>query len=161
MDEAVLHAVAGLLRGPRWATLATVRDGQPFATHVACAIEPGLTSGLLHLSRLSAHTRHLLAEPRAALAFGEPDDGRPDPQTLARITLEGSAEPLERDGDDWQAARTLYLRRLPEARPRFDFTDFSLFRFTIRRARFVGGFANAHTLRPTDLAAAAALEPAG
>ena len=161
MDDAVLHAVAGLLRRQRWATLATVRDGQPLAAHVACAVEADLTGVLLHLSKLSAHTRQLLAEPRAALALGEPDDGRPDPQTLARVTLEGTALPLERGGGDWQAARTRYLERLPEAQLWFEFADFTLFRFTVRRARFVGGFANAHTLRPADLVGASSLGPAG
>lgn len=160
MDEQVLRAVGTLLREQRWAALATQRDGQPLAAQVAFVAEPGLGSCLLHLSRLSAHTRQLRAEPRAALAVGAPDDGREDPQTLARVTLEGRAEPLPRDAADWPAARARYLARLPAAALWFDFGDFALFRFAVTRARFVGGFANAHTLRPDDLRAAAALVPA-
>ena len=155
MDQDALHAVARLLRDTRWAALATVGTHGPLATQVAWAPDPDLAGGLLHLSRLAAHTRHLLEEPRAALSLSQADDGREDPQTLARVTLEGAVTPLERDTPDWVTARDRYLARFPAARQWFDFTDFTLLRFAIARARYVGGFANAHPLRVDDLRRAA------
>lgn len=159
MDREVLQAVFGLVRGCRWVALATVGNGTPLASQVAWDPDPDLTGGLLHLSRLAAHTRHLLADPRAALSLSTADDGREDPQTLARVTLEGQALPIEREANDRDELRTRYLARFPAARQWFDFADFTLFRFTVSRARYVGGFANAHILRVEDLRDAARLAP--
>ncbi len=159
MDREVLEAVAGLVRGCRWVALATVGNDTPLATQVAWDPDPDLAGGLLHLSRLAAHTRHLLADPRAALSLSTIDDGREDPQTLARVTLEGQALPIEREAKDWDELRSRYLARFPAARQWFDFADFTLFQFTASRARYVGGFANAHTLRVEDLRDAARLTP--
>ena len=155
MQQEALRAVARLLRDTRWAALATVGAHGPLATQVAWDPDPDLVGGLLHLSRLAAHTRHLLADPGASLSLSEVDDGREDPQTLARVTLEGEATPLDRDAAEWTAARDRYLARYPAASQWFKFSDFTLFHFTIARARYVGGFANAHTLRADDLRQAA------
>lgn len=160
MQEEVLRAIAQLVRATRWAALASVGEHGPLATQVAWAVDPDLSGGLLHLSRLAAHTRHLLGDPRAALSLSAADDGRDDPQTLPRVALEGEARPLTRETAAWEAARIRYLDRFPAARQWFDFTDFTLFHFAVARGRYVGGFANAHTLRADDLRAAASLVPA-
>ena len=67
--------------------------------------------------------------------------------------------PLERGGEAWDSARARYLARFPAARQWFEFSDFTLFRYAIVRARYVGGFANAHTLRVDDLRQAAGRVP--
>ena len=157
MQQEALRAVARLLRDTRWAALATVGAHGPLATQVAWDPDPDLVGGLLHLSRLAAHTRHLLTDPGASLSLSEVDDGREDPQTLARVTLEGEATPLDRDAPEWTAARDRYLARFPAASQWFEFSDFTLFHFVIARARYVGGFANAHTLRADDLRQAAGM----
>lgn len=159
MQEEVLRAVAQLVRATRWAALASVGARGPLATQVAWSADPELTGGLLHLSRLAAHTRHLYDDPRAALSLSAADDGREDPQTLPRVSLEGEVRPLARETAAWEAARARYLARFPAARQWFDFTDFTLFHFAVARARYVGGFANAHTLGSDDLRAAARLVP--
>jgi heme iron utilization protein len=142
-----------LIHRQRWAALATVRDGVPLAGMVAYAVQtepPGL---LLHLSRLAAHTRHLLRDPRVSLVISEPDDGRPDPQTLARIIIHGSVEVLEPTAPGFDTARDCYLARLPEAAPRFGFADFLLLRLKPERARYVGGFAEARGLDAEEMQA--------
>jgi putative heme iron utilization protein len=144
-----LTLVAGLIRSQRQAALGTLRGGAPFVSMVAYAAEPGFGGFLLHLSLLAPHTRHLLADARASLLICEPDDGRGDVQTLARITLVGAAAPVAEPEQD--AARELYLARLPAAAPLFEFPDFSLFRVAPDEARYVGGFARAFTLTAEHL----------
>ena len=95
MNQQELSTVAGLLRGQRQAGLGTLPGGAPFVSMVAYAAEPDFGGFLLHLSQLAPHTGALLADPRAALLVSEPDDGRADVQTLTRVTLVGSAAPLE------------------------------------------------------------------
>jgi len=151
-----LEGLGRLLRGQRWAALATVgEDGTPLASMVAYCPADDLGSVTLHLSRLAAHTGNLLARPQISLVVTEPDDGRDDPQTLARATLAGEVSAIPRDAADFPALRAGYIARLPESEPLFDFPDFILFRLTVNEARFVGGFARAFTYGPADLARAA------
>jgi heme iron utilization protein len=149
MKPEELASVAALLRNQRQAALGTLRAGGPFVSMVAYAAEPDFGGCLLHLSQLSPHTRHLLSDSRASLLICEPDDGRADVQTLARITLVGAAAPLAEAA--YAAARELYLARLPAAAPLFEFPDFALFRLVPDEARYVGGFARAFALTADQL----------
>jgi putative heme iron utilization protein len=122
---------------------------------VAYAAEPDFGGMLLHLSRLAAHTRQLLASPQSSLLICEPDDGRDDVQTLARITLAGVAAPIATASAGYATARACYLARLPAAAELFDFPDFALFRFVPSEARYIGSFARIYTLTPEQLRKAA------
>jgi heme iron utilization protein len=155
MKPEELALVATLLRSQRQAALGTLRAGAPFVSMVAYAAEPDFGGFLLHLSRLAPHTRHLLADARASLLICEPDDGRDDVQTLARITLVGAAA-LVAEAEQ-PAARELYLARLPTADPLFEFPDFALFRLVPDEARYIGGFARAFSLTVAHLRRAAKL----
>jgi len=144
-----------LLSRQRWAALATSRDDEPLASWVAVVpdAEPGYF--VLHLSQLALHTRYLQTNPRASLAFSEHDaDPARDPQTLARISLQGRVAVVEREAPEYSPTRTRYLAALPHADVQFGLGDFSLMRFVPLYARFVPGFGRAHRL---DLAALQAL----
>ena len=155
MNAEELSVIATLIRNQRVAALGTSRNNGPFVSMVAYAVEPDFGGCLLHLSRLAAHTKQLLAAPQASLLICERDDDRDDPQTLARITLVGLATPLPAESAAYAASRACYLARLPSATPLFDFPDFALFRFLPSEARYVGGFARAYTLTPAHLNQAA------
>ncbi|HST73798.1 MAG TPA: pyridoxamine 5'-phosphate oxidase family protein [Acetobacteraceae bacterium] len=134
-----------LLRAARAGTLATTGPGgQPFASLVTPATAPDL-SPLLLLSSLSEHTRHLRADPRCALMVaGAPASA--NPQTAPRVTITGTAEPIE---DAALKARWLAIH--PYAALYADFADFSLWRLRPAAALLVGGFARATRLRAADL----------
>jgi putative heme iron utilization protein len=151
-----------LIRGAAAATLATVAEGQPFASLVTPAAAPDL-SPLLWLSTLSEHTRQLKAEPRCALLFtGATEEA--NPQTAPRVTVTGLAEPVPET--EVPALKARWLARHPYAALYADFADFSLWRIRPGGALLVGGFARATRLRLADLlpdpgavAALAAAEP--
>lgn len=149
---------ARLVLETRWAALATAGERGPLASMVAYAAEPGLSGLLLFLSGLSEHTRNLMTAPGCSLAVSRPDPGVGDPQTLARVTLSGSASPLARDGGQFTELWPVYASAFPEAVPRLGLPDFVLFRFRIDTARFVGGFARAFTISGERLAHGAAVE---
>ncbi len=140
-----LAAAARLvLRAARVGTLATVDDGQPFASLVTPATAPDL-SVLMLLSELSEHTRHLRRDAKCALlAAGEAADE--NPQTTPRVTVTGVAETIV---DAKLKAR--WLGRHPYAAMYADFADFSLWRVRITGALFVGGFGLARRMRAVDL----------
>ncbi|MDE2582099.1 MAG: DUF2470 domain-containing protein [Rhodospirillales bacterium] len=148
-----------LLRAARSGTLASAADGQPFASLVTPASAPDL-SVLLLLSDLSAHTRHLRAEPRCALLVVGTAEGA-NPQTAPRVTVTGLAEMVD---DSELMAR--YLALHPYAVMYAGFADFHLWRIRPQGGLFVGGFARAARLRAADLrsdpaAVAAVQEAAG
>jgi len=148
-----LPRLIALLEEHRWAALATIgMRGKPEASMVAYAVDEKRDALYLHLSQLAAHSRNLLRNPDASLVISETDGGEGDPQELARVSLFGRVTCLERDEAGYAEARLRYLHRLPTAEPLFDFADFRLFRFTIYTARFVGGFAQAHSYDAADLA---------
>lgn len=150
-----------LIRAAREATLATVSDGQPFASLVTPATGPDL-SILLWLSRLSGHTRHLARDARCSLLFLGKAAGL-NPQKRARVTVTGLAALVE--GEEAAPLKALWLDRHPYARMYADFADFGLWRIRPQAALFVGGFARARPLaeelllpNPEAVAAIAAAE---
>ncbi len=148
LDEGRL---GGLLRESRWAALGTFSQGRPSLSWVAYAVaDDGAL--LLHLSRLAQHTRNMLAEPMICLSVSEVDDGQCDPQTLARVALEGKIALLDRASGEYQAAKVRYLERLPDAAMLFGFEDFSLFRFAPEHGHYVEGFGSTHRLSSEKLA---------
>lgn len=147
--------LVALLRDCRWSCLATSNsDGTPHAAMVAWAPDTAGGELLMHLSTLSRHTRNLLARPAVSLAVGEPHTGQPDPQTLARVSIQGAATQVARDDPVYARLRAAYLAALPEAAPRFDFGDFLLLRVAPARAHYVGGFARAFAVDGDTLRAA-------
>jgi len=110
------------------------------------------------LSRLSPHTRHLLADGRCSLLVAGAAENA-NPQTTPRVTLIGMAEP-----DPDPAAKARFLTIHPYAALYADFTDFSIFRLHPTSAQLVGGFGRAHRLKRddmlTDTIAEAALQQA-
>ncbi len=144
-EEPPAWAARKLLRAARSAALASVMDGQPFASLVTPACAPDLTV-LLLLSSLSEHTRHLRADARCSLLVVGTPEGV-NPQTAPRLTLTGIAAP---DADPALKARWLAVH--PYAASYSDFADFQIWRIRPAQARFVGGFARAARLRQADLA---------
>lgn len=135
-----------LLRGTRWASLATQHEGQPFASLVTPAVQ-GDGTVLLLLSALADHTKHLAAEPRCALMVAGPPENL-NPQTAPRLTVTGRAV---RESDP--AARRFWLARHPYASLYIDFPDFSVWALRPEAALYIAGFGRAARLAAEDLAA--------
>lgn len=153
MTQSDVTAIVGALCQQRRGALATVAaDGSPNVGMVAFAIAPDGTALVLHLSTLAAHTRQLLADPRVAVLLTAPDaPDVVDVQTLARLSITGTAQVLSESDARYGASRAAYVRRFPAAEMRFDFADFVLVQVVVDQARFVGGFAQARTMAQEEL----------
>ena len=133
-----------LLRSAREASLATTMAGQPYVSLVTPAVGPD-GGVLLLLSDLSEHTRHLRADPRAAILVTGPANG-PNPQTRPRLSVTATAAI-----SDSAADRARFLAVHPYAAMYADFGDFNLWRLMLSGGLFVGGFAQAHRIRAAEL----------
>jgi putative heme iron utilization protein len=154
-NRLALRQVARACRKASLATILAGSGGAPYASLVTVAFGHDL-SPILLLSRLSDHTKNLLADPRASLLL-DGTEGHPNPQTGPRVTLTGLAE---QSGDPGLKAR--FLGRHPAAALYAGFADFAIWRIVPERAHFVGGFGRAVWFdAPFGLAAApvAADEP--
>jgi heme iron utilization protein len=143
--DAPAWAARKLLRAARAGTLATVMQGQPFASLVTPATAPDL-SLLLLLSDLSEHTRHLRADPRCSLLVCGVA-AEENPQTAPRVSVTGLAETVSDPG-----LKARYLAVHPYATMYAGFGDFALWRIRPVNGLYVGGFGRAARLRAADLA---------
>jgi len=151
MDAESEKILARLLKTTRVAALGTLHDGAPFVSMTSLARADDGSAFYVHVSRLAQHTRDMDADPRVSLMFAEADDGRVDPQTLARLSIQCRAEKIERADESYAAIQKLYLSQFPASEQLFSFGDFNLWKLIPEKARFVAGFARAFNITPAEL----------
>ena len=151
MDENSEQILARLIRSTRIAALGTIHEGEPNLAMVAYAFAEDFSAFYIHVSRLGKHTTDMENNPHVSLLIAETDDGRPDPQTLARVSIRGMSEILPRTDPDYAQVKKIYLDRFPEAEQFFSLGDFNLWRITPIGERFVAGFGRAFNLVPEAL----------
>lgn len=156
MDTAHAQALRTLLEKQRIAALGTLQAGEPYVSMVPFALLPDGTAFVIHVSRLAAHTKAMLADSRVSLLVVQRQAPDMAPQELPRVTIQGDAVQLEDSAGAGADARAAYLSRFPESEMTFELADFSLFAIRPRSARFVGGFAQAKTFTSEGLARALA-----
>jgi hypothetical protein len=146
MEADLEKKLAEMIRSSRVAGLGTLRDGAPLVSLVAYLPEDDFSAFYIHVSQLAQHTQGMLADPRVGLMIAEQDDGRANPQTLARVSILGAAERIGTDDIPYPSIRSHYISRFPQSAPLFGFGDFGLWRVTPQSARYVAGFAQAFNL---------------
>jgi hypothetical protein len=120
-----------LVLGHSVASLATLHDGRPFASMIPYAVlvtgrdphaddDGGDNAGSVvfvsHVSRLSAHTRDMLATPEVCLLVTAPestDSSGPPPQALPRVSLPAQATFIDAAHPAYEALKQAYLGRSP------------------------------------------------
>ena len=157
MDAASEQTLARLIRSTRIAALGTLHEGEPNLAMVAYAFAEDFSAFYIHVSRLGKHTKDMETDPHVSLLITEADDGRSDPQALARVAIRGSAELLPRSDSSYIQVKDIYLTRFPDAEQLFSLGDFNIWRITPRGGRFVAGFARAFNLVPEALKRVSAL----
>ena len=147
------RALRTLLHTQRVAALGTLNgQGKPFVSMVPFAIEPHRGWLIIHVSLLAPHTRYLMSDPTVSLLVMQAEVPGEPVHALPRLSLEGTAARLMPDSADWQAAKSAYLARFPDAEMMTRLGDFSFFAITALAARQVAGFGAARSVAPEDLA---------
>jgi len=157
MDVDARRLLARLVRATRVASLGTLRRGAPNVSMVACMPARDFATVWVRVSRLAWHTQDLAVDQRVSLAICELDDGREDPQTLARVTIRGDA--VQAAPADEEHLKTAWLQRFPASAVTFELADFSFWGIVPRDARFVAGLGRTYNLSASEFSRAAQ-EPA-
>ncbi|MBM3125704.1 MAG: pyridoxamine 5'-phosphate oxidase, partial [Chloroflexi bacterium] len=126
----------------------------PNVSMVAFIPKEDFSAFFILVSRLAQHTVDMRKDKHVSLLIAETDDARSDPQTLARVSIRGSAEAMIVGEPGYNPIKKMYLDRFPASAPLFELTDFSLWRIRARGGRFVAGFAKAYNITPETLQSA-------
>lgn len=145
-DDDARSLAKSLLMDARHASIGVIDPDTagPMVTRVAVAWLDNAPHILI--SDLSLHTKALERNPICSLLIGEPD-GKGDPLTHPRITLQCQAGPASKS-----SLRAAWLSHHPKAKLYIDFADFKLMRLALSQAHLNGGFGKAFHLSPQDLA---------
>jgi putative heme iron utilization protein len=138
-SEAAVRAARALLAAESVGVLSTIsvhRAGFPYGSVTPYALSAQGAPVLL-LSRLAAHTKNLITDPRASLFVGDRSAAE-DPQAGGRVSLLGRV--IRLPAADEPDARARYLAAWPRAADYLALGDFSFWRFEIEEARLIAGF---------------------
>jgi hypothetical protein len=150
-DQSAARA-ANLVRRCRVAALGTLRGGVPGVSMVPYAIIERPFAFIILVSTLAAHTREMLSDGNVGLMIMEPESGAGTAHTLARVSMQGRAEPIAPDNPRHAAARAAYSARFPDMVGLFELGDFMLFAIVPTAVRVVMGFAQAASITAEALA---------
>jgi heme iron utilization protein len=124
-------------------TTSVHRPGYPYGSLMPFALS-ATGSPLLLLSDLAAHTKNLLADPRACLFVGDrTGSADADPLAGARVSLLGRAARLSSSSSssaNAADARARYLSRHPRATAYLELRDFGMWELAVEEARLISGF---------------------
>jgi putative heme iron utilization protein len=125
-------------------------DGDPEASVSAAVLDPR-GAFLVYLSGLAAHTRHLLANPRASVLLAEDDAATSQPLARRRLVWTCTAEVVPREHADYTTGIAALRARCGAA---FELVlplpDFQLLRLVPVHGRLVAGFGETYSVDPTD-----------
>jgi hypothetical protein len=152
VNELYTALAAELVRRCKVAALGTLHDGAPSVSMVPYAIIEDPFAFVMLVSALSAHTKEMLGDPKVALMIMEPETDTKPPHTLARVSMQGRAEPLSQGDPRFDAARAAYTARFPDMVGLFELGDFMLFAVAPATVRVIAGFAQAASITPESIA---------
>lgn len=154
MDKESLALLARMIRTQRVGALGTLHDGSPLVSMIAWAPAGDFSFFTIHASALAQHTVDMHTDPRVSLMIMETDDGKRNPQTLARVSIRGKSVLLTNE-PEIERAKEIYLAKFPELEPLFGLGDFRLFAIGVETARYVAGFGKTFNLTAQDFIRAA------
>ncbi len=128
------------------AQLATLaKDTTPEASYAPCILFEG--DYYLFLSQLASHTTNLIHNPELGLMLIEDESEASNSFARRRISLQGRAQPVERDSDIFKCVINLFHQRFGKVMGMIEpLPDFQLFCVGVTSGRFVRGFGQAYEL---------------
>lgn len=151
MDVQSEKLLAQMIRNTRIAALGTLRDEAPLVSMVAYTVAQDFSAFYIFVSRLAQHTIDMQKDKRMCLLIAQTDDGRADPQTLARVTIRASAEIMEIGEPGYTPVKKQYIERFPESELLFKLEDFGMWRIKPKGGRYIAGLAKAYNITPETL----------
>jgi heme iron utilization protein len=157
MEKAVLEAIHDLLMSRRVLALAVLVDGDPEAGLLPFALREDYGAVYVQASALARHTRGLRPGARVGILVHANDGPEDDPMQVPRLSVQATAQVLDKKGDHFAWASALFMARFPDAETTLSLDDFGLYELTFGRGRYVEGFGRAFNVGPETFKELAAL----
>jgi putative heme iron utilization protein len=151
MLSSQLDLLKELLSTRRVLALSVLVDGEPVIGLLPFAVMLNQGALVVHASRLARHSRGLQEGAPFDALIHLPDAPDADPLQIPRVTMQGIVRVLRDEGPESEAARRVYLKKIPGAEALLDFGDFHFYRLEIQQGRLVAGFAQAVSFTPETL----------
>ena len=151
MEPADQELLIELLTQQRVAAMSVLVEDKPYIGMLPFVMSSDFGSALIHASRLARHTAGLVPEAPFGLLIQEPDHWKANPSQLARVSFQGTVNPLNREEPSYETQGALYLDKFPKSRMTFQLGDFRLYELKFDTARFVAGFGKTFDLSPAEL----------
>jgi putative heme iron utilization protein len=126
-------------------TLSLDLPGYPFGSIVPYAFDHA-GQPLILISTIAQHTKNIQADGRVSLTIH--DATQLDPQAAPRLTWLADAAPVASHD---AVAHKRYTAFFPQSSDYSQTHDFLLYRLTLVRARFIGGFGRIYWLEPSEM----------
>ena len=108
---------------------------------------------IIHVSALASHTQAMEQHPAVSLMMVAQEQPGSGVHALERVSIQGVASTPPPDSTLWQAAKTSYLQRFPEAEAMTMLGDFRFVCITPGKARHIAGFGAARDVDDQELIA--------
>ena len=142
-----------LLRTRRTLALGTLDEaGEPAVSMTPYALDPAGPDLIILVSALAAHTRQLLAHPRASALVCAGENEADSVHALPRATLQLEARRPEPGSAEAQEALARYIARHPAGEMLASLPDFTVMRLRVDAARQIAGFGAARDVSGARLA---------
>ncbi|MTH78399.1 HugZ family protein [Paracoccus aestuariivivens] len=147
-DDEARALARRLLAEMRHAVLGTLdpETGTPLVTRIAVQID-GTGTPVALLSGLAAHTRALIADPRAGLLVSDDSVAKGDVMAHARLSVLAQAEQIEATPE----MRDAWVGQDPKSKVYIGLPDFRFWRLVPQSGLLNGGFGRAFKLSPDDM----------
>ena len=151
MDNDSKKILIHLIENSKIASLGTSSNNQPFISMVAYSVNEKFSEFYILISQLAKHSKNITDNKKISLMICQPETEADNPQTLARVSVTGIAQLIERNSEEYNSAKNSYLIKNKNAEMYFRLGDFQLYKLRINKARFVAGFAKTFNLSKESL----------
>jgi putative heme iron utilization protein len=151
MDNDSKKILIHLIEYSKIASLGTSSNNQPFISMVAYSVNEKFSEFYILISQLAKHSKNITDNKKISLMICQPETEADNPQTLARVSVTGIAQLIERNSEEYNSAKNSYLIKNTNAEMYFRLGDFQLYKLRINKARFVAGFAKTFNLSKESL----------
>jgi hypothetical protein len=157
MDRQVLEAIRDMMTSHRVLGLAVIVDGDPEASLLPYALRPDFGAVYIQASGLARHSRGLQPGAQVGVLIHDNEAPDADPLQTKRMTVQATVAVLDRESTAFEDARGIFVARFPGAELTLSLGDFNLYELSLRRGRYVAGFAQAFNIDPDTFKDVAAL----
>lgn len=129
-------------------TLSTISvdvAGYPFGSVTPYCLDSNFIPNIL-ISSIAQHTKNILVNNKVSLLISEKSDNT-NKQSIGRLTYVGEAHKVIED----EAIKKRYLNYFPDSKEYFGTHNFSFYKITPVRLRFIGGFGKIYWIEKESL----------